>query len=171
MTDKVHGFVAGASQALTGGLDFFTVYTTQDITPTGVMNYTPGTLSTNYVDTVNLDDAQTSSQWHLDKLVETISGRGQPVFMTAVTQLDTVPAGIADFAPAAGPVYTLQFAIEHNFAWDVFPSTIATLPESLNGIGHFINIGASGAATNTITVVKNASYSNDFNVNIQGNFS
>lgn len=166
MTDKVNGFVPGASQNLTGGLDFFTVYTTVNITPTGVMNYTPGTRETNYIDTVNLSDEQTSQQWHLDKLVETISGRGQPVFMTAVTELSAVPAGIADFAPAAGPVYSLQFAIEHNFAWDVYPSTIANLPESLNTVGSFVYTGTAGAATNTITVVKNASYSNSFNVNI-----
>lgn len=167
MANKVHGFNHGSKQNLTGGLDFFTVYTSANVTPTGVRKYVPGTMASNYLDTLDLTDADTKAQYNLDKLIEVISTRGQPVFISGITSGATVPATVTDFTPASGAtVYSVQFAIEHNFAWDVSPSTIPNLPETLNGIGDFVYTGVSGAATNTVSVVKNASYSNDFNVNI-----
>lgn len=164
---KPNGFSLGSKQNLTGGLDFYTVYTTVDITPTSTRKYNTGTLATNYLDTLDLTDPATLSQYNLDRLVETIALRGQPVFYSGVSTVTALPATVTDMTPASGAtIYTIQFAIEHNFAWDVDPSTIPNLPESLNGVGSFVYTGTAGASTNTVSVVKNASYSNDYNVNI-----
>lgn len=187
MAQKVNGYNHGSRQNLTGGLDFYTIYTTANITATGVRKYVSGTLLSNYRDQLDLTDAATKSQYNLDKLIEVLSSRGQPVFISGVTSGATVPATVTDFTPASGAtVYSIQFAIEHNMAWDVIsdaadaanplnvgtlnaggrPVFNPTLAETLNGIGDFVYTGVSGAATNTLTVVKNGSYSNDFNVNV-----
>lgn len=117
MTEKVHG-MAGAGQFLTGGLDFYTIRTILDIRPTGVLS--------------------DESQQRLDKLVETISTRAQPVFLSAVAEsTETDPVDI----PAASgsvSVYTLKFAIEHHLAWEVAGSPEPSLAESLDKVAGFV---------------------------------
>lgn len=117
MTEKVNGVVA-AGQHLTGGLNFYKIRTTLDIRATGVIS--------------------DESQKRLDKVVETISTRAQPVIMSAVTT--SVETNPADLPGATGSVnvYTLSFAIEHNQAWEVENSVYPTLAESLDGIEGFV---------------------------------
>lgn len=166
MAQKINGLNHGSRQNLTGGLDTYTIYTTVNITPTGVRKYVDGTLATNYRDQLDLTDAATLSQYNLDKLIEVLSSRGQPVIISGITSGATVPSSVTDFTPASGAtVYSIQFSNEHNMAWDVVNNP--TLAETLNGVGSFVYTGVSGAATNTLTVVKDSSYSNDFSVNIQ----
>ncbi len=117
MTEKVNG-TSFAGQFLTGGLNFYKVRTTLDIRATGV-----------------LSDA---SQKRLDKLVETISTRAQPVILSAVTEsTETDPADLPS-ASGSVTVYTLSFAIEHNMAWEVAGSKNPDLAESLDGIEGFV---------------------------------
>jgi len=117
MVTKVNGMSA-AGQFLTGGLNYYKVRTTLDIRATGVIS-----------------DA---SQKRLDKLVQTISTRAQPVIMSAVTM--TTESNPSDLPAASGSVtvYTLSFAIEHNMAWEVAGSPNPTLAESLDGIEGFV---------------------------------
>lgn len=119
MTEKVHG-AAFAGQALTGGLNFYSVRTTLDIKATGVLS--------------------DESQKRLDKLVETISLRAQPVIMSAIVEsAETDPADIpAAIGEGEVTVYTLRFAVEHNKVWELGNSPDATLAESLNGIEGFV---------------------------------
>lgn len=117
MTEKVNG-TSFAGQFLTGGLNFYKVRTVLDIRPTGVIS-----------------DA---SQKRLDKLVEAISTRAQPVILSAVTSAsETSPADLPG-ATGAQTVYTLSFAIEHNMAWEVQGSANPTLAETLDGIEGFV---------------------------------
>ncbi|MNK29864.1 hypothetical protein D3C87_482670 [compost metagenome] len=118
MTEKVNG-TSFAGQFLTGGLNFYKVRTTLDIRATGVVG-----------------DA---SQKRLDKLVETISTRAQPVIMSAVTTTtETAPADLPGAGAGAVTVYTLSFAIEHNMAWEVAGSKNPDLAESLDGVEGFV---------------------------------
>lgn len=119
MTEKVNGMVA-AGQHLTGGLNFYKVRTTLDIRATGVIS--------------------DESQKRLDKLVETISTRAQPVIMSAVVAATATADDLAAIpgASSGDTVYTLSFAIEHNMAWEVQNSPYPTLAESLDGIEGFI---------------------------------
>lgn len=105
MVQKVHGAVA-AGEMLGRNLDFYTLETDQDIR-TGAA----------------------ASQAKLDKLVEVISLRGQPIIMGA-------PSG-------TGP-YTFKFAIEHAGAW-----TAATLEAAI--LEHAGHLGFTGAGV-TITI-------------------
>ena len=114
MTEKVNGMVA-AGQHLTGGLNFYKVRTTLDISATGVIS--------------------DESQKRLDKLVEAISLRAQPVIMSAVTV--ATEAAPTDLVGTNVPVYTLSFAIEHNKAWEVAGSPNPTLAETLDGVMGF----------------------------------
>ena len=144
MTDKVHGF-SMPGQHITGGLDFFTVYTTLDITPlefeahgTYTPAFTEGTYATNYQDTRVVD-----SQLRLDKLIETISTRAQPVIMGAVTTV-TADASTADTidlpaATAGTTLYTFTFAIEHPDAWAIVGND-PSLNDTLNGVLDFVNV-------------------------------
>lgn len=120
MTEKVNG-TSFAGQFLTGGLNFYKVRTTLDIRATGVIG-----------------DA---SQKRLDKLVETISTRAQPVILSAVTS--AVEAAPTDLVGTNVTVYTLSFAIEHNMAWEVAGSKNPDLAESLDGIEGFVNDGVA----------------------------
>lgn len=78
-----------AGESLTGNLDFYTVTTTD-------VNILPST-------DVNGD---ATSQNRLDKLVEVISLRGQPVILGSV-----VRSGSGPFT------YSVRFALEHEGAW------------------------------------------------------
>lgn len=106
MVQKVHGAVA-AGEMLGRNLDFYTLETDQDILAVAG-----------------------DSQKRLDKLVEVISLRGQPIIMGA-------PSG-------SGP-YTFKFAIEHAGAW-----TAATLKTAI--VDHAGHLGfTAGGLTITIS--------------------
>lgn len=81
-SNKVNGHVA-TGEALTSALEFFTVSTTVNLT-----------------DTANTVTGVTK----LDKLVEVVAQRGQPVILGGVT--------------GSGP-YVLKFATEHKGSWNV----------------------------------------------------
>jgi hypothetical protein len=113
---RQHGFSAPGHH-LGAGLNYYTVYTTIDITPTGLgqMIIPRGNPPGVYTDTVS------NSQLMLDKLVETISLRAQPVVMSQVTSMaysayNNTPT--PTFAPTSGTVWAMSFTIEHNGAWD-----------------------------------------------------
>jgi hypothetical protein len=134
MTDKVHGF-SGPEQALTGNLNTYIVRTLLDITPLYASgNYVPSYSAgagPNYSDVRVVD-----SQYRLDKLVETISGRGQPVILGNVIQTsETNPLDLPASATISGSVavYNLIFTNEHNQAWEVAGNN-ETLAESLNDL-------------------------------------
>lgn len=124
MTQKVHG-VSFPGQHLTGGLNYYTVRTVLDIRPSADKD---------------LNDA---AQKRLNKLVETISLRAQPVIMGKVVESVEAKADITDLPAVAGmsgtdvTVYTLKFAIEHNLAWEVEGNN-PTLAESLDGVEGFV---------------------------------
>lgn len=140
MTDKIHGFVGRAwngkvdnsAMALTGSLDIFTLRTTVDITPTGTATYENGGEATNFVDARVHD-----SQWALDKIIQVISTRGQPVVLTNVTKsTESSPADL----PAAGAsatVYSFTFMIEHAGSWYDNNGNLM-LPTALNGVAGLV---------------------------------
>jgi hypothetical protein len=82
MVEKVHGSV-NPGESLTGNLEFFTVTTSVNI--------------------LTRDAGTAATQAALDKLVEVISLRGQPIIMGA------------PFADSGS--YVFKFAIEHAGAW------------------------------------------------------
>lgn len=116
MTQKVNG-ISKAGQHLTGGLNFYKVRTTLDIRSGAISD---------------------ASQKRLDKLVEAISLRAQPVIMSAVAV--STESNPSDIPSASGSVtvYTLSFAIEHNMAWEVQGSSNPTLAETLDGVEGFV---------------------------------
>jgi hypothetical protein len=132
MVEKVHGTVY-PKQALTGGLNYFTVRTTLDIRPSASR------------------DPQDPAQKRLNKLVEIISMRAQPIINGDV-RVSSEAAPVADL-PVTGSmsgsvtVYTFNFAIEHNLAWDA-----NALVESLNGIEGFVNTTPTTANNVSITM-------------------
>jgi hypothetical protein len=91
MVDKVNGHVL-AGESLTGNIDFFTLTTSVNILASD-------------------NGGNPASQARLDKLVEVISLRGQPIIMgTPFT---------------ASSNYVFKFAIEHTGAWEgVTPSLV-----------------------------------------------
>lgn len=124
MTQKVNG-VSFPGQHLTGGLNYYTVRTLLDIRPSADK------------------DINDAAQKRLNKLVETISLRAQPVIMGKVVESVEAKADITDLpAVAALPdgnvtVYVLKFAIEHNLAWEVEGNN-PTLAECLDGVEGFV---------------------------------
>lgn len=145
MTKKINGF-SGAGQFLTGGLNFYTVVTTLDIRP----DASKGT-DAQGVDQFGYYEA-TEAQKRLDKLVETISTRAQPVIMNSVvaTTATAADADVLDVA-VGGAVYKMTFAIEHNMAWEVSGSANPTLAESLDGVAGFEN---DGVAAGNVAVIR-----------------
>jgi len=123
MTTKVNGN-AFAGDHVGKKFDYFTVRTTLDITATG-----------------NINDA---SQQRLNKLVEVIATRAQPILQGQIG-VSTESAPVADLPVTGGmsgnvTVYTLRFAIEHHLAWPVDPSNplVDSLGEALDGIAGFV---------------------------------
>ena len=148
MTNKVHGFANLHSQNLTGGIDVWKFVTTVDITPTGARVYTPATLANNYHDQIDLTDASTKSQYLLDKVIETISLRGQPVLLSSVTSTAITAANASQFQDASGnpifptavagaTVYSFVFMIEHDGSWDVSGANNPTLSEAVGAVDGF----------------------------------
>lgn len=134
MVTKINGMSA-AGQFLTGGLNFYKVRTSLDIRATGVIS-----------------DA---SQKRLDKLVQTISLRAQPVIMSAVTtSTETSPSDLPGVTGST-TVYTLSFAIEHNMAWEVSGSANPTLAETLDGVEGFVyDIGVTTSNNVAVALVE-----------------
>lgn len=148
MTNKVHGFASLHSQNLTGGIDIWKFVTTVDITPTGERAYTPASLASNWHDQIDLTDAGTKSQFLLDKVIETISLRGQPVLLSSVKSVELTSANIAQYQDATGnpifptavvgaTVYSFVFMIEHDGSWDVAGAQNPTLSEVIATIDGF----------------------------------
>jgi hypothetical protein len=117
--NKVNGHV-GAGESLTGNMDFFTANTS-------VMILTAADATLGGANAT----VAAASQAALDKLVEVISLRGQPVLLGT-------PA-------AAGGRYLLSWASEHAGAWDATP----TLANSIAAAGIDNGFTASNV---TITV-------------------
>lgn len=124
MTAKINGTVS-PDQFLTGNLNFYTVRTTLDIRPSATR------------------DINDEAQVRLDKLVETISMRAQPIIMGGVTVSTEQKSTVTDLPAVAGmsgttvTVYTVRFAVEHNMIWEVNGGN-PTLAESLNGVAGFV---------------------------------
>lgn len=148
MTNKVHGFVNLHSQNLTGGIDVWKFVTTVDITPTGARVYSPASLANNWHDQIDLTDAATLSQYLLDKVIETISLRGQPVLLSSVNTTPITSANASQFLDASGnPIfptavagataYSFVFMIEHDGSWDVAGANNPTLSETIGNITGF----------------------------------
>lgn len=131
MVEKINGNVA-SGESLTGNMNWFTIRTTLDITATG-----------------NIADA---AQKRLNKLVEIISLRAQPVIKgRIIVTSETAPVSdlpVTASASGAVSVYTFKFAIEHDKAWDA-----EELAESLNGVEGFVY--TTPTAGNNVSVVMN----------------
>jgi hypothetical protein len=183
---RVHGF-SFPGYHIGAGLNYYTIYTTIDITPTGIgaLFIPRGTPPGVYTDTVS------NSQLMLDKLVETISLRAQPVVMSQITSMSAADYNATNtptFDPASGTVWSMSFTIEHNGAWDTKqvgwtnslnpvgvarpaimggPTPYTTNPDLGDTINSnlafmappFVNTGnPADAATNTIVVVSSGPF-------------
>jgi len=95
VTSKPHGFVNTGYETLSSNFEFIQITTSVDIRP----NTTAG-------------GGSAASQAALDKLIQVVSLRGQPVIMGNVT--------------GGGP-YVLKLTIEHPYAWQS-TATSASLP-------------------------------------------
>lgn len=120
-SNKVNGHVA-SGEALTSALEYFTV-----VTPV------------NLNDTANTVTGVTN----LDKLVEIVAQRGQPVILGAPT--------------GSGP-YTLKFATEHKGSWNVsgnaaVDTSAADLKAAILAAGK--DHGFTDAANTTVTISSN----------------
>lgn len=109
---KVNGRVS-SGEFLTGNLQFYTITTTNNILPLGVT------------------DATANSQKALDKLVEIISLRGQPIILGQPYK--------------SGSDYIVKFANEHTDSWESTP----TLAESI--AAHGVDFGFTSS---NVTVAK-----------------
>lgn len=135
MVEKVHGY-AKAGDFIRRNMDFFTLRTVLDITPTG-----------------NLSDI---SQKRFDFIVQTISLRAQPVILgnvfvtNEVTPVPDLPITSVSYPSGSTvAVYNVRFAIEHESAWD---NTPISLEESLDG--HFGFVFTVPATYNNVSVEK-----------------
>lgn len=148
MTDKVHGFASLHEQDFSGGIDVWKFVTTVDVTPTGARVYTPASLETNWHDSIDLTDPATLSQYLLDKVIETISLRGQPILLSAINSteitadnaslfLDSSGKPIFPTAIAGATAYSFVFMIEHDGSWDVSGAQNPTLAEAIGTINGF----------------------------------
>jgi hypothetical protein len=118
MSDKVNGTSKGG-EFLTKNLNYYKIRT--------LVNLTASTSPTD------------ANQINIDKLVETISLRAQPVVLDFSTSVED-KAAITDIPAASAlpsgnnTVYVLKFAIEHD-AWE---GATPSLASSLNGVGDFV---------------------------------
>jgi hypothetical protein len=130
MVEKVHG-TSFPGQALTGNLNFYAIRTLLDIRPSAAK------------------DPNDPAQKRLNKLIETISLRAQPVILGSVEVATELRSSNVDLPSRTDtvtypgtstevPVYTLIFAIEKNWAWEVVGVANPTLAESLNAVEGFV---------------------------------
>jgi len=111
MAQTKAGGLVTSSETLTGDVEFFTLFTTLDITATD--NFTDNT------------------QKDFESLVQVISLRAQPMLMNTPITVDGVSAGLDDYgAPTlAGAGWVFKFAFERQGA-----HTLDTLKDELEGI-------------------------------------
>ena len=111
MAQTKAGGLVTSSETLTGDVEFFTLFTTLDITATD-----------NFTDTTQKD---------FESLVQVISLRAQPMLMNTPIIVDGSSAGLQDYgAPSlTGAGYIFKFATEIPGA-----HTVDSLKEELNGI-------------------------------------
>ena len=118
MTTKVNGY-STAGDFTRRNMDFYTVRSVLDFTPTGSLSAV--------------------SQQRFDFLVETISTRAQPVILGQVfTTIETGPVSglpVTVSGVSAYTIYNVRFAIEHEGAWE---NTNVSLAESLDGLHGFV---------------------------------
>lgn len=160
---RIHGN-AFEGQALTGGLDLYTITTTLDINPVGV-DTTNGTFDPEFLPLELASGATPNGAQRFNKLIELISTRAQPVIIggVAATTGDT-------------PTYSFTFYIEHPYAWEVNALETAsqtvtrpTLSDTINGVLDFVTgstIGTDGVNT---TVAKAGQFFNDLDPNNRPN--
>ena len=111
MAQTKAGGLVTSSETLTGDVEFFTLFTTLDITATD--NFTDNT------------------QKDFESLVQVISLRAQPMLMNTPITVDGASAGLDDYgAPTlAGAGWVFKFAFERQGA-----HTLDTLKDELEGI-------------------------------------
>lgn len=125
MVTKVNGAV-GAGESLGRDLDFFVFAGPVNILVNGDLQGNGNAANT----------GTTASQAKLDKLVEVISLRGQPIIRAKPT--------------TDGTTYTMKFATEHTGAW-----TAADLKAAV--IAHHADYMAANASLITVSVSSNLS--------------
>lgn len=139
---KIHGNSFEA-EALTGGLDLYTITTTLDINPVGV-EVEPGTFDPDYFP---LNGGTLNGAQRFNKLIQLISTRAQPVILGGVASTggDT-------------PTYSFTFYIEHPSAWEQNGDNLhPTLAETINGVLDFVvgsTIGTDGVNTTVGSVTQ-----------------
>jgi hypothetical protein len=167
MVQKVNGF-SNSGEFLTGNIDFFTLRTTLNITPNGLVAEAD---DPNYIDdpvlpytdingvvynTAVAYNAAREVQIRFNRLIETISNNAQPVIIGGVPEPEVELAPVPDL-PVTGElasgtpvnVYTFKFAIEHTEAWD--PND---LEDALDGISGFVK--STLPDTTNVSIVLNA---------------
>jgi len=134
---RVHGS-ASPGEFLTKDMDFFKLRTTLDISLAGVES------PTDDPETTPTDFPGVNSQERLNKLIETINLRAQPVLISDINETtETAPVAdlpITNVDYSSGDsvtVYNISFAIEHKGAW---PSA-EDLLRALDGIAPRNNDG------------------------------
>lgn len=147
---KIHGN-SFEGQALTGGLDIYTISTTLDINPVGV-EVDAGTFDPDYFP---LNGGTLNGAQRFNKLIQLISTRAQPVIIGGVLSTG-----------GTTPTYSFTFYIEHTDAWVVNgDATHPTLGETINGILDFVvgtTIGTDGVNTTVSSVTQ---LFNDLDIN------
>lgn len=143
MTVKFNGF-GFADEFLGKNLQFYTLMTTVDIRPSGLVApfWEIPVFPVQDVDGnsyTSADEVAYTQAWMrqlaFDKMIEVIAERGSPIILGGVTE---IPAGVPGATPdfeAAGtggtPIYVVRFALEQEFAWRVQTSgqPLEFLPE------------------------------------------
>jgi hypothetical protein len=105
-SNQVNGHAVSPSEHLTSNIDYFTISTPVDIVNNVVSQSALDALDTSYGAPAGEPSGSTANlQGALDKLIEIVALRGQPVIMGT-------PTGTV--AP-----YTFRFATEHKGSWNV----------------------------------------------------
>lgn len=135
MTVQFNGF-ANAGDFLGKNLQYYTLITTVDIRPSGLVApywevpvfpvtdvdgnvYNAGPAGG--ADEIAYTEAWLRQQ-AFDKVIEVISERGQPVLLgppREVTGPSGAVAGLEAYGTGPGPLYVFRFALEHELAWRV----------------------------------------------------
>lgn len=140
-TFKIHGN-AFEGQALTGGLDIYTITTSLDINPVGI-EVDNGTFDPDvFENSASINGAQ-----RFNHLIQLISTRAQPVIIGGISK-----------TTGTTPTYSFTFYIEHPYAWEMSGDLAhPTLAETINGALDFVvgdAIGTDGVNTTVGKVVQ-----------------
>lgn len=160
MVDRVHGY-AFSGESVSKDMEFFTVQTTLNVTPTGVIadaarvNPTatyPFTFNGTTYANVGEYNAAKTQQARFDALVKAMSTRAQPVIIGSVTSEDqTAPvAGLPVTDASSGAtvtVYSVVMAVEHGNVWDG-----NDMGDLLNGVEGFVY--TTPTTNNNVSVTK-----------------